>query len=1037
MKTPTQTSPDYFYSKPEQLTRQNTNERYKFFRQNYFTAGDYEQFLEHWDASPVTQKPVPSRYEQMKDFLPEAIDWEGYKTSCVLHIFNTYMYISEKFKKGLFMKTRKNSLDVFLPFSKVNFTNEWFGHIHIDTKKYASIQDLMRFVASQEDKPFVESRVHKDIKSWYGNNGLVRLEFPISEGDSGCNMLKDMFESLAKERDIPDVSFFVNKRDFPLLTKNGTEAYTSFFGTHVNLVSHQYTKFTPILGMTTSDVYADIPIPTWEDWCRVSYWHDKRMFAKEFHTYPTPEEFESISWEEKRPTAVFRGTSTGLGTKLHNNPRLFFSAESAKGKMDSDNIPFLDVGITRWNLRPRKHPNCRYLDTIRLKEMPFDLVEPLTPLEQARFKYILHLPGHSCAYRLSLELFSGSVVLLYPCEYKLWFSGWLVPWKHYVPIDPKNPHDVYEKIKWCKKNDGKCKKIAREAKYFAKKYLCREFLLDYLQAVLWALVQKNGYSSYALHSMDSLAIQKVQSRVDVWKTEILEIVKTFDSFFLQEPENLAQSLVTPSIVHHLVQDPLFFQNITMKMMTETKCTRIYKFEYKGYSLAYKVSKKMWKNNQMRPFFFSLCALNNLANKIPNFVHCYWCWEEQDEHWITIMDFVEGKTLEHFVKEKKTSLQDIINIWLMVTLALHAAQQETGFLHMDLYPWNIIVKHYDQPIEITYPISIEESMTISTQFVPVIIDYEKSHFVHDGIHYYNSSPFHFCRIQDILSLVFSVLYIFLEHVQLSKDETAQVLKIMNFFSSEYTNHSHFYTLSHVKLFLKRHKKFSKMLYEQKHGLEHKKPLDFFHYLVSMQQNGNFFYRRIARQQNRFVPMPWSVYKINIEFEILRSLMSRQDKTLLEKENVLRQYWLAFCKSHPSYQYFLLAPQVIQRLQVLESIIGKKLWNHLDWKDFVPCDNMMNVSDTVKKWFSTSFSSLDKPQIMPFLTSHLCQTCIKKMTTKKGSLTMEEFQQLLYVVPLENIPKDTDFFIIWTQAFQFQFLEFLQGSMDGHEMLFHDP
>ena len=48
-----QAHPDFFSSKEEgkQAVRVNTNVRYKFFRQTHFTAGDYEQFLEHWDQT--------------------------------------------------------------------------------------------------------------------------------------------------------------------------------------------------------------------------------------------------------------------------------------------------------------------------------------------------------------------------------------------------------------------------------------------------------------------------------------------------------------------------------------------------------------------------------------------------------------------------------------------------------------------------------------------------------------------------------------------------------------------------------------------------------------------------------------------------------------------------------------------------------------------------------------------------------------------------------------------------------------------------
>ena len=52
------------------------------------------------------------------------------------------------------------------------------------------------------------------MNKWYSNNCLVRFEYPPSEGDSGVSQMKDMFSSLCNTRKIPDIEFFVNRRDF-------------------------------------------------------------------------------------------------------------------------------------------------------------------------------------------------------------------------------------------------------------------------------------------------------------------------------------------------------------------------------------------------------------------------------------------------------------------------------------------------------------------------------------------------------------------------------------------------------------------------------------------------------------------------------------------------------------------------------------------------------------------------------------------------------------------------------------------------------
>ena len=484
---------DFVYEIPSAPRIKVTNNpRYSTFRQNHFTAGDEDQFMQYWQwigkstvvAEPSNLHPDLSVHENTQ--------LELYSNICKEEILFTFRYLSEKFKKGIFLQIQDHpSKSTFLPFSKADFQNEWSDKIRINPHQFKDFSELVRYTNEKDGREFLPHKIHKNKRAWYGNNGLVRFEYPISEGESGVNIMHDMFRTLIRERIVPPWEGFLNKRDFPLLKKDRTESYDAFFGTRTRLLSHQYEKMAPILSMTTTKEHADIPIPTWYDWSIASYWHDKRMFGKDYFTFTSMEEFDAVLWETKIPTAIFRGASTGQGTRLSNNIRLQWSAESILQKKDRDGIPFLDVGITKWNLRPRKHPRSPYIETIIVEDMPFQLTEPLTPLEQCRYKYILHLPGHSEAYRLTLELFMGSVILYYPTPYTLWYFSWLKPWVHFVPLEGSTS-DLYRKIRWCKRHDKECCKIASRAKEFARKYLTREGMLDYLQKMLWRIQQTTG-----------------------------------------------------------------------------------------------------------------------------------------------------------------------------------------------------------------------------------------------------------------------------------------------------------------------------------------------------------------------------------------------------------------------------------------------------------------------------------------------------------------------------------------------------------------
>ena len=832
-----QSHPNHYMQKTEYI-KKNTNNRYRFFRQIHFTAGDYEQFLQYWDRTNSSTPAMDHPYHQT---IHPNCSLELYHSLCSEDVFHTFEYIFNKFKKGTFFKLVDGMAKVFLPFSKVDYKNEWSHSINIDHTKYKNVTEMMRYIAGLEQREFSETRIHTDVRSWYGNNGLVRLEYPISEGDSGANMIKDMLECLVRERNLPPCEVFINKRDFPILKKNQTEPYDVFFGPDTPLLSHSYKKYAPILSMITTDEHADIPIPTWEDWCRVSYGYDKRLFAKEFRTYPSNDDFDAIKWEGRIPTAVFRGASTGLGTTIQTNPRLYYSWLSSCKKTDDDGILFLDAGITKWNLRPRKASASSFLDTVRIDEFAFGLVPPLTPLQQASFKYVLHLPGHSAAYRLSLELCSGSVVLLYPCRYKLWYIDLLEPYVHYVPIDPSDPSDVFIKIKWCKANDEKCKEITRKAREFADKHLTRTAILDYLQDTLWALYKNTGPIVHIPRSIKEIIYEQENEFIRSFYERERKYIASLGSNNIEILKRMVKERHCDKISRSLMY--LIMRCIDKSDHQDHKDVRMKSSKVELVDIGgCSVVKKQINDGSKHEIAVAYMHGNFLAETVPNFVYTYlsseWYLDKDPLH--VYMEHVKGSTMEDVLMDPRTTIQDVIHIFMDICVALQHAQNICGFMHMDLYPWNIVMKKFTKPIKATYKVGRDECIQITTTDIPVFIDYGRSHVVFSGRHYYNVSPFRISSIQDIVSIVFSSFHIFLSYHKLSHSDIRHVMNVMNFFISDYMPREHLKTMTSLKIFLRDKKKFSNMLIDDKTQLNNLTPMNFFDHLKRLKIcNSNTF------------------------------------------------------------------------------------------------------------------------------------------------------------------------------------------------------
>lgn len=493
----------------------NTNPKYKHFTQTHYTAGDDEEFEK---SRSKTQTQSNEKIIIPRTIFPDDIYYK-FKSGTYQSVSNTFQYIFHKFKKGIYISIRNNKLETFLPFSNVHFVNEWSDKVI--PEGVTPFNYLKSIDSYYNVNP---STLNLKPNTWYANNCLVRYEYPIKEGDTNHTNIRDMFIELCKERQIPDIEFFVNRRDFPLLKKNETEAYNHIFGNNQKLLSHNYTSYAPILSVSKTNEFADLLIPTGEDWARVEMKNEKYFFK--YQDYPFDTDFTSISWKNKKDIAVFRGSSTGSGTTIDTNMRLKLAFLSTKNK------DYLDCGITKWNNRPRKLSHSTTLQTIdvlNMNKLGIFKVNTMTPLEQARYKYIINVDGHVSAFRLSFELGMRSCILLVESNYKMWCHSFLIPYVHYVPIKD-DLSDLLSQIKWCREHDKKCEEMAENAYTLYNQYLVKNGILNYLQSLLVTikLSQKQSQGHEMKHSI-------VLSHIPLLAYYVAQIVNRYVDIDFQLP----------------------------------------------------------------------------------------------------------------------------------------------------------------------------------------------------------------------------------------------------------------------------------------------------------------------------------------------------------------------------------------------------------------------------------------------------------------------------------------------------------------------
>lgn len=466
-----------------------TNPQFKSFDQTYFHAGDQND-INKYGLLPlryyysIEEKKEGKKEKKDKKEKKETI-FKLYKNIDYNSVKNTLDYIFYKFKKGIFIIIRNNKLVLYLPFSNANYKNNWYKNIYFNdeekrliesTSDYNSIKRVLNknIIEFQKKYPdqLAKRKINFNREEWYANNCVFRNEYPKYEGELNINIYKNMIEQLLAERDIPDVEFFINDRDFPILKKDLTEPYNHLFNSDSVLVEEEYRfkKMCPLFSKSITDKYADLLIPTNDDWVMAS----NKYFLSDCSDSYHKKEWDKIivDWKKKKDLCIFRGSATGCGITLENNMRL------KACDMSIDYPELLDAGITDWKARMRKYSG-KSIEIINKDGFRFKLANKINNIEKSEYKYILNIDGYVSAFRLSSELSMGSVVLIVKSDYKLWFSDKLIEYVHYVPVnaDLSNLIDI---IKWCKKHDKKCKEIASNGMEFFKKYLSKDGILDYM-----------------------------------------------------------------------------------------------------------------------------------------------------------------------------------------------------------------------------------------------------------------------------------------------------------------------------------------------------------------------------------------------------------------------------------------------------------------------------------------------------------------------------------------------------------------------------
>lgn len=345
---------------------------------------------------------------------------------------------------------KTNTLQLF-PFVNMEFTTAVHPRFQgsAETPQECSMQSYYhaKAVAQRDMNEFTCPGFLKDSQRWWYNNQLVCNVVPQDLwSDRGNAVLYEMLSLAWKDVQGPR-SWILNKRDSPLLKKDGMLPY----GGPIPFLFQR--PMNAPLSFYGGKAWNDILIPPPEAW----------------NTYT----LNTRKLKYKTAQIVFRGTSTGKGNSIETNIRL---------KVCTIQDPRLDAGITKFNKRDRIQDNRITFQDIQILENLVKQKRSLLPSQQSDYKYILHLDGNQASSRLIWSIQSGSLLFIPESQAgapDMWIK---LPTDCYVPLKP-DASDMFEKFEYFEAHPQEAQEIVDRMMTFSKSVLGKDNIIRYLQSI--------------------------------------------------------------------------------------------------------------------------------------------------------------------------------------------------------------------------------------------------------------------------------------------------------------------------------------------------------------------------------------------------------------------------------------------------------------------------------------------------------------------------------------------------------------------------
>lgn len=408
----------------------------------------------------------PSRADRVES--PPMLDYFDKYAITKESIGNSIEYMMQKYYSAFYARIRDGKLAIFCMVKKMDFQNP--NH---------------KFMKFPRGKVFQSHSQH--YKKYRDLGAVIRTVRPrrreMHFPDYGYYEVLAYLDNLVKSNECPDCDFIISHKDQLVLKRDLTESSEELVGSINKKMDSAFVKdsYAPILSFSCNERYADIPVPTPEDYLRIL----RITVPDACRRIVLPDLRQSqYDWECKREVALFRGSLTGPTIAKDKNPRVL----AAKLSLEHTCI---SAGITSFAgmYRGRKQLTDKIIQFVEYsKDEQRALGKDFMTLEdQCMYKYILYIEGNVAAFRGATLFGTGAVVLWVPSQkYHLWFESKLVNGYNCIIIKP-DLSDLVKIVQWLRANDALAKKIADNGLQLFRDHLTYEPIAQYWLSLMYDL----------------------------------------------------------------------------------------------------------------------------------------------------------------------------------------------------------------------------------------------------------------------------------------------------------------------------------------------------------------------------------------------------------------------------------------------------------------------------------------------------------------------------------------------------------------------